>query len=98
MTASYREFLAEQGPQHVHPVNRWCAVFGNPLLVGGPVLMLLGRRRSGAIVAASGSAIVVSGHLVEGNLLANVRAFFRHPIWSLRDDFAVARDAIKSRW
>lgn len=95
MIASYHEFLAEYGAEHLRPFNRWCAVVGNPLLIGGPVVMLLNRRKSGAALAVSGSAIVVAGHLAEGNLLRNVRIFFRHPIWSLRADFAVARETIR---
>ena len=94
MISSYREFLAEHGAEHLNPVNRWCAVVGNPLWVVGSVLMPLGRRRSGAALAASGLAIVIAGHVVEGNLLRNVRIFYRHPIWSLRADFAGARETI----
>ena len=95
MIASYREFIAEHGAEHLHPFNRWCAAVGNPLSVVGPVLMLLGRRKSGAALAALGLAVVISGHVAEGNLPRNIRVFFRHPIWSLRADFAVARETIR---
>jgi hypothetical protein len=45
-------------------------------------------------VAVSGLAILIAGHVVEGNLPRSVRDLYRHPIWGVRADFAVARETI----
>jgi uncharacterized protein (TIGR03382 family) len=94
MITSYHQFLVEHGSEHLTSFNRGCACVGNPMTIAGPVLMLFGRRKTGAALTASGVAIVVSGHVAEGNLPQNIRVFFRHPIWSLRADFDVARQTI----
>jgi hypothetical protein len=96
MVASYHEFAAEHRAEHLNPFNRWCAVGGNYLPVVGAVLMLLGRRKAGVALAGSGFAILAAGHVVEGNLPRSLRDLARHPIWSVRADFAVARDTITS--
>jgi hypothetical protein len=97
MAASYAEFEAEHHAEHLTPFNRWCATVGNPLSVVGPVVMLLGRRKTGAALAGSGLAILVAGHVVEGNLPRSLRDLARHPIWSVRADFDVARQTIMGR-
>jgi hypothetical protein len=97
MVASYDEFEAEHHAEHLTPFNRWCATVGNPLSVVGPVVMLLGRRKTGAALAGSGLAILVAGHVVERNLPRSLRDLARHPIWSVRADFDVARLTIMGR-
>lgn len=94
MVATYDEFAAGHRAQHLKPFNRWCAVVGNPLSVVGGASMLLGHRRSGAALAGSGLAILGAGHVAEGNLPRSLRDLARHPIWSVRADFALARDTI----
>ena len=97
MVASYAEFEAEHHAEHLTPFNRWCATVGNPLSVVGPVVMLLGRRKTGAALAGSGLAILVAGHVAEGNLPRSLRDLTRHPFWSVRADFDVAQQTIMGR-
>ena len=94
MVASYDEFAAEHRAEHLNPVNRWCAVFGNYLPVVGAISMLLGRRKAGLALVGSGAAILTAGHVVEGNLPRSLSMLYRHPIWAARADFAVARATI----
>jgi len=94
MVASYDEFAAEHRAGHLNPFNRWCAVVGNYVLVVGAGAMLLSRWRAGAALVGFGTAVLGVGHVVEGNLAQVTRDVARHPIWSMRADFAVARQTI----
>jgi hypothetical protein len=94
MVATYGEFAAEHRAEHLKPFNRWCAVVENCLAGTGAVAMLLGRRKAGFALIGSGSAIGGVGHIVEGNLPRALRDTARHPIWSVRADFAVARATV----
>jgi hypothetical protein len=98
MSASYEEFAAQHLADHGNLFNRWCAVAGNYLLPVLSAVALLSRRpRAAAALFASGQAILVAGHVVEGNLLRNVGYVARHPIWAARADFAVATATIMRR-
>jgi hypothetical protein len=94
MVASYEEFAADHRGDHLDPFNRWCAVAGNSLAVVAAVSLLVGRPKVGAASFGLGTAILVAGHLVEGNLIQSSSKLARHPIWGTRADFALARDAI----
>src|SRR4051795_13254724 len=98
MVAAYDEFAAEHRAEHLNPVNRWCAVVENCLAITGAVAMLLGRRKADVVLIGSGSAIGGLGHVVEGNLPRALRDTARHPIWSVRADFAVARATIMGHY
>jgi hypothetical protein len=95
MVESYEQFAAQHQADHLNPVNRWCAVAGNYLGILSAVSMLLGRPRAAAALFASGTAIIVAGHVVEGNLPRNAGYFVHHPIWSVRADVAVANETIR---
>jgi hypothetical protein len=95
--ASYAEFAAEHRAQHLNPFNRWCAVVGNYLPLPAAVAAVLGRPRAGAALFALGTAAIVAGHIVEGNLLRAVRDTVRHPIWAVRADVAVANTTIMGK-
>ena len=56
--------------------------------------MLFGSTKEWRRVAVSGLAILTAGHVAEGNLPRSVRDLYRHPIWGVRADFAVARETI----
>lgn len=96
MVASYEEFAAQHRTQHVTPFNRWCAVVGNSLAPVAVVTALTGRPRAGAALFALGNATLLAGHAAEGNLPRSVRDFYRHPIWSVRADAAVAAATVKA--
>jgi hypothetical protein len=93
-TVTYDEFAAEHRAEHLTPLNRGCVVVGNSLSVVGAASMLLGRWRGGAALAGAGGAILVAGHVAEGNLPRSLRDLARHPIWSTRADLTLARDTI----
>jgi hypothetical protein len=94
MVASYEEFAAEHRGEHLSPFIRWSHVIGQYLNVVALATMLLGRRRAAAISAAASFVILTAGHVVEGNLFWSLRALARHPIRSVRADFAVAHATI----
>jgi hypothetical protein len=94
MVASYDEFAAEHRAEHLKPFNRWCAVVENGLAITGALAMVLGRRKAGVALIGLGSAMGGVGHVVEGNLPRALHDAARHPIWSVRADFAVARATI----
>jgi cytochrome c-type biogenesis protein CcmE len=50
----------------------------------------LGKPKAGAALFALSQAVIVAGHIPEGNLLEQTRITARHPIWALRADIAVA--------
>jgi len=54
------------------------------------VTALTGHRRAEATVFALANSTLFAGHAVEGNIPRAVRDLFRHPIWSVRADVAVA--------
>jgi hypothetical protein len=95
MVASYAEFAAEHRGEHLTPFNRWCAVFGNYSNVPTAVALLSGRPRAAAAIFASGTAILLAGHIAEGNLPRSVTDVVRHPIWATRADFALANATVK---
>jgi hypothetical protein len=97
MVASYEEFAAEHRAQHVSPFIRWTAVVGNYSLVPTAAALLLGRPRRAAVIFGVGTAILTVGHVVEGNASRSVRDLVRHPIWSVRADFAVANATVMRR-
>ena len=94
VVAAYEEFAAEHRAEHLTPFNRGCVVVGNSLSVVGAASMLLGRWRGGSALLGLAAAILGAGHVAEGNLPRSLRDLARHPIWSTRADFAVARDTI----
>jgi hypothetical protein len=96
MVASYEEFAAEHRAEHLTAFNRWCAVVGNYSIVPTAVALLLGRPRVAAAIFGLGNAILLAGHVAEGNAPRSVRDFARHPIWSARADFALANATIMS--
>jgi hypothetical protein len=96
MGVSYEEFAAQHGTQHLTPFNRWCAVVGNSLVPVAAVAALTGRPKAAATIFALGNATLLAGHASEGNLPRSVRDFYRHPIWSVRADVAVASATVKS--
>jgi len=96
MVASYQEFAAEHRGEHLTPVNRWCAVVGNYSTIPSAIALLSGRPRAAAGIFALGNAILVAGHIAEGNLPRSARDLARHPIWSVRADFALATATVKS--
>jgi len=95
MVASYQEFAAEHRGEHLTPVNRWCAVVGNYSTIPSAIALLSGRPRRAAGIFAFGTAILLAGHIAEGNLPRSVRDVARHPIWSTRADFALATATVK---
>src|ERR1700716_860616 len=94
MVASYEEFAAQHQADHLNLFNRWCAVAGNYLVPVAAVVAVLGRPKTGAALFALANAVIVTGHVVEGNLPRNAGYVVRHPIWSVRADVAVANDTI----
>lgn len=94
MVGSYEEFAAEHRSQHLSPLIRWSAVVGNYSNVPTAVALLSGRPRVAAAIFGLGTAVLIAGHAVEGNLSRAVRDFVRHPIWSVRADFGVANATI----
>jgi hypothetical protein len=92
--ASYGEFAAQHRAEHLTPFNRWCAVIGNYLTIPSAVAALLGRPKTAAALFGLGTVILGAGHVVEGNLPRSIRDLARHPIWSVRADFAVVRATI----
>jgi hypothetical protein len=96
MVASYEEFAASQRAEHLNPFNRWCAVVGWYLLaLPAAATAVLGKPKAGAALFALSQAVIVAGHIPEGNLLEQTRITARHPIWTLRADIAVANATIK---
>ena len=96
MGVSYEEFAAQHRTQHITPVNRWCAVVGNSLVPVAAITALTGRLKAGATLFALANAIVVAGHIAEGNLGRATRDLGQHPIWGVRADIEVAATTIKS--
>jgi hypothetical protein len=96
MGETYEEFAAQHATQHLTPFNRWCAVVGNSLVPVAAVAALTGRLKSGATIFALANATVVAGHIAEGNLQRSSRDLFRHPIWGVRADVAVAAATVRS--
>lgn len=96
MVASYEEFAAEHRGQHLTAVNRWCAVLGNYSTVPSAVALLSGRPRIGAAIFGLGTAVLLAGHVAEGNAPRSVRDLARHPVWSVRADFALANATVMS--
>jgi hypothetical protein len=94
MVASYQEFAAGHRTQHVQPFNRWCAVVGNSLAPVAAVTAVTGRPRAAVALFALANAILIGGHIVEGNAPRSVTDFYRHPIWSVRADVSVAAATI----
>jgi hypothetical protein len=94
MVASYSEFAAEHQAEHLTPFNRWCAVIGNYLTIPSAVAALLGRPKTAAALFGLAAVVLGAGHVVEGNFPRSIRDLARHPIWSVRADFAVARATI----
>jgi hypothetical protein len=92
---TYQEFAAAHRADHLSPVNRWCAVLSNLLLAPAAVVAaVLGRPRTGVALFGMANAVMVTGHVVEGNLPRNIGFFLRHPLWSVRADVAVAVDTV----
>jgi len=96
MVASYEEFAAQHGTQHLTPFNRWCAVVGNSLVPVAVVTALTGRLKAGATVLALANATLAAGHVAEGNFPRSVRDLLQHPVWSVRADVAVAAATVRS--
>lgn len=100
MVASYEEFAAEHRAEHLTAFNRWCAVIGNYSNVPTAIALLSGRRRLAATSFGLGTAILLAGHIAEGNLPRSIQDIVRHPIWATRADVALAnatvRNALKS--
>jgi hypothetical protein len=95
MVASYEEFAAQQRAEHLNPFNRWSAVVGWYLLaLPAAATAVLGKPKAGAALFALSQAVIVAGHIPEGNLLEQTRITARHPIWALRADIAVANATI----
>jgi hypothetical protein len=59
---------------------------GDPLVAAAAVALLAGRGRTATRLAAAGFATMVVGHLLTGNLRAELDALARHPLRSLRDE------------
>jgi hypothetical protein len=95
MVASYEEFAAEHRGEHLTPFNRWCAVVGNYSNVPSAVALLSGRPRLAAAIFGLGSAVLVAGHVAEGNLPRSLDMLATHPVWAARADLAVANDTIR---
>jgi hypothetical protein len=57
----------------------------------------VGRPKVGAASFVLSSAILVAGHVAEGNLPRSLRDLARHPIWSTRADFAIAGATIAGK-
>ena len=95
MVASYQEFAAEHRGEHLTPVNRWCAVVGNYSVIPSAIALLSGRPRRAAGMFAFANAVLIAGHIGEGNLPRSARDLARHPIWSVRADFALATATVK---
>jgi len=96
VVATYEEFAAEHRGEHLTAFNRWCAVIGNYSNVPTVVALLLGRRRVAALIFGLGTAIVLAGHIAEGNLPRSVHDTLRHPIWAVRADVALANATVLS--
>ena len=94
MVASYEEFAAEHRGEHLTVFNRWCAVVGNYSTVPTAIALISGRPRVGAAIFGLGTAILVAGHIAEGNLPRSLQDLARHPIWAARADFALANATV----
>jgi hypothetical protein len=94
MVVSFDEFETEHRAEHRNAFNRWCAAVGNPLFIVGAVSVLFGHRTGGTVLAGSGAAVLVAGHVAEGNLARALRDLARHPIWSVRADVGLGRETI----
>jgi hypothetical protein len=66
MVASYEEFAAEHRGEHLTAFNRWSAVLGNYSTIPTAIALLSGRPRLAAGIFASGTAILLAGHIAEG--------------------------------
>jgi hypothetical protein len=95
MGGSYDEFAAQHRTQHLTPVNRWCAVVGNGLVPVALVTALTGRPKAGVTLFGLANATLLAGHVAEGNVPRSLRDLYRHPIWSVRADVAVATATVK---
>jgi hypothetical protein len=89
MVASYEEFAAQQRAEHLNPFNRWYL-----LALPAAATAVLGKPKAGAALFALSQAVIVAGHIPEGNVLEQTRITARHPIWALRADIAVANATI----
>jgi hypothetical protein len=90
LVGSCEAFAAQHRTQHLEPFNRLCAVVGNSLAPVAAVTALTAHRRAGATVFALANSTLFARHAVEGNIPCAVRDLFRHPLWSVRADVAVA--------
>ncbi|MBV6424981.1 MAG: hypothetical protein NAOJABEB_02795 [Steroidobacteraceae bacterium] len=92
---SFREFYPYYLGEHRHPVSRRLHVIGTLAMlaiVAAAVAMRAWRLVLPAVVLAYGCAWV--GHFV---FEKNRPATFRHPLYSLRGDFAMLRDVLLRR-
>jgi hypothetical protein len=69
---------------------------GNYSNVPTAIALLSGRPRIAAVSFGLGTAILVAGHVAEGNLPRSVQDIVTHPIWATRADIALANATIKS--
>jgi hypothetical protein len=95
VAASYEEFVAKHRDEHRSAFIRWATVIGNYSNIPTAIWLLAGRRRRAATSFAFGTAALVIGHSVEGNLARAGRDLARHPIWSVRADVALATTTLR---
>ncbi len=96
VAASYDEFAAEHRAEHGSAFIRWATVAGNYSNIPTAIALLVGRPRAAAAIFGIGTAALVVGHAVEGNLPRAGRDLARHPIWSVRADVAVANETLRA--
>ena len=97
MAETYSEFLAEHRAEHRSAFNRWTLVVGDAMQLLGALALLARRRRFGLTMLTLGLGVTAAGHVRDGNLPKSLETARTHPIWNIRGDLAIARDALTGR-
>jgi hypothetical protein len=94
MVDSFPEFLAEHRGEHRTTFNRWYLIAGDTLQLTGVIAAIRRHWRRGGVMVAAGYAVVIAGHIRDGNLPKSFQTARLHPLWTIRGDMAIARDVV----
>lgn len=86
MIGSKRRLLRIYDQNHAHPVNRVAHMFGVPA-VAASLIVVLFSRRAGLVLFASGWALQLVGHAVQGtrpSFIHDPRHLLIGPTWVAR--------------
>jgi hypothetical protein len=93
---AFEDYLADHLARHSSRINRVSAIAGDLIIVGSVLAGAVTRRpKVAAWGSLLGSAVFVSGHIVEGNLPSELEQFRRHPIWAARGDAQMLKLMLK---